>query len=152
MYAFFFDSSGIVKRYVNEVGTPWVLGVTDPAAGNHIYVARITGVEVVSGITRRQRAGSLTATQASSMIAQFRHEFATNHRVIEVTPALITAAMSLAETHALRAYDAVQLAAAIEVNTQSIAAGTTMTLISADTPLNAAALAEGLTVDDPNAH
>jgi hypothetical protein len=62
---FFCDSSAIVKRYVNEIGTPWVLSLLAPAAGNRIYVARITSVEVVSAVTRRQRGGSLTRNHVS---------------------------------------------------------------------------------------
>jgi hypothetical protein len=57
---YFFDSSAIVKRYINERGTAWVLQLVDPVAGNHIHVARITGVEVVSAIARHGRSGSLT--------------------------------------------------------------------------------------------
>jgi uncharacterized protein len=57
------------------------------------------------------------------------------------------------QTHNLRAYDAVQLAAVLEVNDDRVAVGlSSVTLISADTALNAAAAAEGLAVDDPNAH
>jgi hypothetical protein len=53
----------------------------------------------------------------------------------------------------LRAYDAVQLAAALELRQQHKDAGLApVTLISAEQPLNAAAIAEGLTVDDPNNH
>ena len=49
--------------------------------------------------------------------------------------------------------DAVQLAAALEINTQRIQAGLPpVTLLSADAELNAAALAEGLAVDNPNDH
>ena len=52
-----------------------------------------------------------------------------------------------------RAYDAVQLAAAVELNTQRVAAGTgVLTLVSADQELNAAATADGLLVEDPNMH
>ena len=61
--------------------------------------------------------------------------------------------MTLAETHAIRGYDAVQLAAALEVHAFCLALGMPApTLISADVDLNAAATAEGLAVDDPNAH
>ena len=61
--------------------------------------------------------------------------------------------MLLAETHALRGYDAVQLAAALEVYRERRRAGLpTPTFISADIGLNTAATAEGLTVDDPNTH
>jgi hypothetical protein len=52
----------------------------------------------------------------------------------------------------LRGYDAVQWAAAIEANARCTALGTTLTFVSADVTLNAAALAEGLAVEDPNAH
>ena len=71
--------------------------------------------------------------------------------VMEIAIPMLQQASQLADRHVLRAYDAVQLAAAVELNAQWIAAGTvTVTLVSADQELNAAALAEGLTVDDPN--
>jgi predicted nucleic acid-binding protein len=52
---YYFDSSGLVKRYVSEVGSNWVISLTDPAAGNRIYVANITGVEVPAAINKRVR-------------------------------------------------------------------------------------------------
>ena len=51
------------------------------------------------------------------------------------------------------AYDAVQLAAALEINQKEQDAGfAPVTLISADQALNDAATAEGLTVDDSHSH
>ncbi|MHB1562465.1 MAG: hypothetical protein ACYC61_33910 [Isosphaeraceae bacterium] len=61
----------------------------------------------------------------------------------------------LLDSHTLiwAADDPAQLAAAIELNARRLAAGTgTITLVSADRELDAAALAEGLTVDDPANH
>ena len=53
----------------------------------------------------------------------------------------------------LRAYDAVQLAAALEVNRlQELAGLGPVMLISSDQALNDAATAEGFTVDDPRQH
>ena len=63
MPVYFFDSSAMVKRYINEVGTGWVTSLTDRTAGNRIQVARITAVEVVSAITRRAREGYLPTMQ-----------------------------------------------------------------------------------------
>jgi hypothetical protein len=64
--------------------------------------------------------------------------------ITEMTPRLIADAMSSARRHGLRAYDAVQLAAALEVNRFHQTAGVgPVTLISADRELNAAATAEG---------
>jgi hypothetical protein len=48
MGAYFLDSSALVKRYAAETGTAWMTSLIDPAAGNVIYVARITGVETVA--------------------------------------------------------------------------------------------------------
>ena len=45
MAVYFFDSSALVKRYVQETGTAWVVGVLDPTAGNDLYMARIAGAE-----------------------------------------------------------------------------------------------------------
>jgi hypothetical protein len=148
----FFDSSGLVKRYVNEIGTAWVNSIVDPALGNQFHLASITGVEVVSAITRQGRSGNLSAAATAAALTQFRREFATMFRIVDLSPALIAHAMTLAETHALRGYDAVQLAAALQVNAQSLALGLPFFLISADADLNAAALAEGLPVDDPSLH
>ena len=53
MAVYFFDSSAIVKRYLIEAGTKWVISIADLAAGNEIYLARITFVEVISAITRK---------------------------------------------------------------------------------------------------
>lgn len=153
MAYYFFDSSGIVKRYTSEIGTGWVISISDPIAGNFIYLASITGVEVVSAITRQVLASRITRTDAANEIAKFRHDFINQYRVVEISTALINRAMSLAEAHALRGYDAVQLAALLIVNDENIAFGlSTLTLISADAALNSAATAEGLTVEDPNNH
>ena len=152
MAGFLFDTSAIVKRYVQEVGTAWVTGLVDPAAGHGVYLARITAVEVVSAITRRQRGGSFSAATAAGILAAFHRDLAISYRCLDITPALIAHAMALAETHALRGYDAVQLAAAFVARSDCTAQGLSFTLVSADAELNAAATAEGLVVDDPNRH
>ena len=153
MAAYFFDSSALAKRYVAETGTTWVQSLADPAMGNSLFVARITLVELVSAITRRQRNGDLTAAAATAALDDVKADFVSDYQVIEVTAALITAASALAEKHSLRGYDAVQLAAALEVNAAYVAAGQpSITLISADLDLNTAGVGEGLTVDDLNTH
>ena len=61
--------------------------------------------------------------------------------------------MRLANAHSLRAYDAAQLEAVLEIHQQHQDAGfVPVTLISADLALNDAATAEGLIVDDPRSY
>jgi uncharacterized protein len=149
----YFDSSAIVKRYARETGTAWVISLLDPAAGNTIYLARITAVEVISAFARRQRGNMLSGPDAAKAIADFRTDLANQYRLIELTSALVSRAMTLAEMHALRAYDAIQLAAALEVNDRITSLNLPqLTLVSADLALNEAAQIEGLAVDDPNLH
>ena len=68
MAAYVFDSSAVVKRYMRETGTAWVLSLTEPGAGHAIYVAGITGVEVVSALTRQTRSGALSPTAAATAL------------------------------------------------------------------------------------
>lgn len=153
MAVLFCDSSALVKRYAAETGTAWIIGITSPSAGNDTYIALITGVEVTSSIARRKRAGSLSVTDAATATAAFRRDFAVLFRPIEITLALVLRAMTLAETYGLRGYDSMQLAAALEVNADTLSLGLPpITLISSDAELNAAAAVEGLAVEDPNAH
>jgi predicted nucleic acid-binding protein len=151
--AYFFDSSAIVKRYVQETGTAWVRRVVRGGKPDLILLASITEVEVTSAVARRRKGGSLAAARVRSILSRFRSHLAGRYVAVEITPALLAAAVRLANAHALRAYDAVQLAAALEVNGrfQSGGAGGAI-LVSADQDLNAAATAEGLAVDDPNTH
>ena len=78
MAAYFFGSSALVKRYSQESGTDWVLQVLDPAAGNDLYMARITGAEVVAAIARRGRSRDLSDDQTTTAIHQFHSEFASS--------------------------------------------------------------------------
>jgi len=151
--AYFVDSSALVKRYVQETGTSWVRGITRRSPSTVIYIARITAVEVACAIARRRKGKTLTSPRASSILHRFRQHLAGRYTVAEVTAALLDDAMRLGIKHALRAYDAVQLAVALEVNRFHQAGGSDpVTLISADRDLNDAATAEGLIVDDPISH
>lgn len=123
MAAYLFDSSAVVKRYLIETGTPWVSSIADLATGNKVYLARITFVEVISAITRKARGSGLSAAGAMKAIADFRNDYSNEYSSIEMTPTLIESAAVLVESHALRAYDAVQLAAALEINAHMKSAG-----------------------------
>jgi len=150
---YFLDSSALVKRYAQETGSAWIEILTDPQAGHHFYLARITAVEVVAAVARRQRGGAFSAADAAAALADFADDLAHQYRQVDITSRLITQAIELAKTYALRGYDAMQLAAVLTVHVAREAQGLSrLTLVSADHELNAAAVAEGLLVDDPNLH
>ena len=149
----FFDSSALVKRYIAETGSAWIQALTASASGNQLYVARITGAEMIAAITRRWRSGATSPSDAAAALAAFRADFNVAYFSMDVSARLVAHAMDLAEAHGLRGYDAVQLAAALELRDRCRAAGVPdPLLVGADGGLNAAAVAEGLSVDDPNGH
>ena len=153
MAAFFFDTSALVKRHVTEAGSARVRSLLGANSGHRVYIARVTAVEVVSAIARRERNGDLSASQAGAILGHFRRHLTQRYRVIELTPALFANAMVTARKHRLRAYDAVQLAVILEIRRLHRAAGfEPVTLVSADRELNTAAMAEGVDVNEPNLH
>jgi predicted nucleic acid-binding protein len=153
MADYFFDTSALVKRHVTEAGSAWVRSLTQAKTAHTLYLARITAVEMVAAITRRQRGGSLSSAQAGAILGYFRRQLTGRYFILEINPALLAAAMIPSRNHGLRAYDAVQLAAALEIDRSNQKAGFgAVTLVSADRELNAAAIAEGMAVEDPNSH
>ncbi|HKV37877.1 MAG TPA: type II toxin-antitoxin system VapC family toxin [Blastocatellia bacterium] len=158
MSVFFFDSSALVKRYANETGSAWVRTVTDPRQPNKIYIAAITGVEVISAIMKKVRTAEVQPADAQRAVGDFRNDFDNQYELFRVSDALIKSAMDLPERHKLRAYDAVQLAAALTLDALSLKQGIPATgvpalvFVSSDSDLLNAARAEALTVDDPALH
>jgi predicted nucleic acid-binding protein len=115
MAGYFVDSSALVKRYVQEPGTDWVRRLTRRNAHVPIYLARITTVEITAAVARRRKSKTLTSAKASSILHRFRKHLAGRYTVVEITPVRFDEAMRMADAHALRAYNAVQLVAARDI-------------------------------------
>ena len=153
MTVYYFDTSALVKRYAQEVGTAWVMSLADPTAGHDVYVVRITGPEMIAALFRKVRTREVTRVDAVRAAENFEADFQTQYQIMEVTADLADRAMTLAEQHDLRGCDAVQLAAALELHAvRNLMRLPSLTFVSADGDLNTAAQAEGLIADDPNAH
>ena len=153
MPAFFVDSSALVKRFAKEPGSSFVLSLLKPSANNRLYVARITEVEVCAAIARRQKSHTITAGQAAKGLRRLRQDFPKRFTQIAINEAVIREASRLAEQYALRGYDAVQLAAALEANKERVSNGlSALVVVSADTELNDSATYEGLRIENPNSY
>ena len=150
---FFFDSSGIVKRYANEMGTDWVRSITSPNANNIIVISEITAVEVIAALSRKLRLGEIGQSEYEMVIADFERDCLTQYIRVKVNDEVINSAKGLVTRRVLRAYDAVQLASALILNEDREKAGLhPLIFISADSSLNTAAELEGLKVDNPKFH
>jgi predicted nucleic acid-binding protein len=153
MSHYFFDTSALIKRYVVEQGTSWVRSIVAPKADNTILVAQITRVEIVSGTSRRKRSGQISERTARAVRLMIDRHSSREYKTVGLTEQIIQRAEDLLETHALRAYDAMQLAVALHSNDALVAAGLPpLVFVSADKRLLDAAASEGLSIEDPNTH
>ncbi len=151
--AYFLDSSALVKRYVPETGSAWVQALADVATGNLLIIARITWVEVLSALARRQRDGSLSAPDVDLIIQRFRFDLNNQYQVVELDRALAESAGQLINQYPLRAYDAIQLASVLRIQpTFATATSTSLVFLTADDRLLTIAQAAGLVTDNPNNH
>jgi len=150
---YYFDTSALVKRYAQELGTAWVMSITNPTAGHDIYVSRITGPEMIAALFRKVRTGEIAQVDALRAAENFKVDFRSQYQVVELTAEIADRAMALAERHGLRGYDAVQLAAALELHTvRKRMKLPPLIFVSADDDLNRAGQVEGLMIENPNAY
>ncbi len=109
----FVDSSALVKRYADESGADVVRALENGV------VCAIARVEVPAAIWRKHRLGELDAEPAALLVEQFEWEWygddATGplFAVVALDEAVLDEAVRACARHGLRAYDAVQLGAAI---------------------------------------
>jgi len=153
MVTYYLDTSALLKRYVDEVGSAWLRRALASAHEIVIVTTELLIVEVISALNRRVREGTVTAHNYVRLSARFRDDCRDAYHLIAPVGAIIDVACSLLERHPLRAYDAVHLATALSINQRLTEAGEVgLAFLSADARLNDAAAAEGLAVDNPNDH
>ncbi len=154
MSDYFFDSSALAKRYLPEPGTAWVRELVAPITSHSIWIAELTEVEVAAALAARHRAPHGIDRQVrDAAVALLALHCADEYRLIALDRSIVDAAIGLAQRQRLRAYDAVQLATTLAAEAALRLAGLPgLTFVAADADLIAAARAEGLVTDDPNAH
>jgi predicted nucleic acid-binding protein len=104
------DSSALVKRYIHEPHSEEVAHLMDETLA--IGTSAISRVEVGAALARAARGNRLDAEGARGAQEQFAEDWP-DLGMVPVTDTLLTRAERLAWKHGLRAYDAVQLAAAL---------------------------------------
>jgi predicted nucleic acid-binding protein len=97
--------------------------------------------EARATFARLQRAKRIGDSDLRRVAAELDRDWAA-YQVIDITESLVRHAGTLAESHALRAYDAVQLASALGLRD----AGSDVEFMSFDVPLGRAAGRERLTI------
>jgi uncharacterized protein len=132
------DTSTLLKLIIDEDGSDRAVLIWTSA--DAVASVSLISVEARAAIAAAARGRRLTATQASDAVRELDALLRVLH-LIPVTDELVSAAAELAAAEALRGYDAVHLAAALDISATVFS--------SADTTLCAAAERRGLHVANP---
>ena len=137
----YLDTSALLKRYVAEPESADVITKMDQAIA--ITTVLITRTEVAAALGRAWREARVDAEGARRAEQEFLEDWA-DFGKIPVTEALAAHAGRLAWDHKLRAYDAVQLAAALRCQTVFSTLGEETVVACFDGKLGEAARNAGL--------
>ena len=138
----YLDTSALVKCYIAEDGSDDVIALIADAAA--VATSLVTRTEVAAALAKAVRDDRVDEDEAQRAHRKFLREWPDFGRV-PVTDALVERADALAWEHGLRAYDAVQLAAALACEDMVGALGVDVLLATFDRQLRNAAARVGLT-------
>lgn len=148
MKIWFADTSALIKRYVREHGSDWL---QNELVTHSIVISQLTPIELTAALGRRFRQGIISRFafyQARRMF--LLHLQADQYTLVDLEQPIVDEAMRLTFRQGHRAYDAVQLATAIE--TCKTMDRNRFVFLTADAALEAVGRAEGLTTDNPLNH
>src|ERR1043165_1335463 len=105
----YLDTSALVKLYLDEVGRSAIMSAV--AAEGIVATQEIAYIETHAAFSRAEREGRLTHADLERVRGEFERDWP-SYLVIRVSQPLLEQAVKLVDSFALRAYDAVHLAAA----------------------------------------
>ncbi len=135
----YFDSSVLVKRYVDEPGSAHARRLMRQY---RLLSSVIAPVEVASAVGRRYRAGELSQTQFDAITGRLRSERA-NWELVELGSRVLEGAERLVEDKPVRTLDALHIASALIIQKEY---GTMLPFATADERQREAAGGAGLRV------
>lgn len=148
MALYYLETSALVKLYVREPGTDRVLALATRSSDNRLAILSLSQVEFRSAIRRRERSGEIPAFIATELLDAFSRHLASRFVTQTITDFLLDIACVLVDRHALRAFDAMQLAGYVVLR-NSVGADTPV-FVCSDQELLTAAKREGAPTVDPH--
>jgi len=144
---YYLETSALVKLYVRESGTERVLALANRTSENRLAILGLTQVEFRSAVRRRERNGEIPPLVATQLLEAFKRHLETRFVSQMISDFVLDVASALVDHHALRAYDAVQLAGYVALRGST---GTDVPVfVCSDHALLEAARLEGIPILDP---
>lgn len=163
--AYFLDTSALSPRYLpGAQGSAWAAHLCDPSRRNIVAIAEVTEVEISAALNQLARGRVIRNKRRDRSVTLFwSHVESDQYSIVSVTTSIVRQAAALCGLHALKGYDAIQLACAHDFRAELRAAAAAAAaqgrppfgapiFLTEDNRLRDAALAEGFAVDTPLAH
>ncbi len=131
----YFDTSAVIPLLIDEAGSEAAGDAWDRAL--RLVSVRLVRVEARAGLAQAARSNRLSASQLRTSVRDLE-DLLTQMDFVDVDDELVRPAADLAESLALRAYDAIHLAAAVAVASEELV------VVAGDRALLSAAKAAGL--------
>lgn len=147
MAFYYLETSALVKLYVRESGTERVLALANRTTENRLAILALTQVELRSAVRRRERNGEIPPLVATQLLEAFKRHLEQRFVSQMINDFVLDVASALVDRHALRAYDAVQLAGYVAL--RSSTGSDEPVFVCSDHALLVAARQEGIPVLDP---
>jgi predicted nucleic acid-binding protein len=116
---YYLETSALVQLYIRESGIERLLRLVAQTSHHRFVVLSLAIVEFHFAIQRRHRDGDLDASAVKNLLARFDQHLESRFIKQGVNDSLIDLAIGLLDRHALRAYDAVQLAGCLALKSNS---------------------------------
>lgn len=149
MTLFYFDTSGILKRYKSEKGSEVVDELFEQRKPGETFASSLlTALEVISVVSRMLRGRTLSRREYDSLTSRFLADFTSQFQIGAVDNSLIVESMRIVMDRQLKTADAIHLAAIQRMRT--VAAGSQqVVVVTSDREMIATSEAEGIEVLNP---
>ncbi len=111
----FFDSSAFAKRYVEEPGSQVVVSLCQ--AATELALSVLCVPEIISALNRRVREGVLTGREYAEA-KRYLSQDIRDAVIVNLVPQVVSTCTKILETSPVRAADALQIACALEWETE----------------------------------
>lgn len=158
MACYFFDTSAIVKYYVKEPGSEWIMEIVDRndlrtgERVNTVFIAEVSIAETAAAFAILHRTDRISRRTRDNIFDNFLSEAESILKLVPVVSDDFHTAARLTQRYPLKAYDAVQLALALRHHQALARRKLELTFVSGDRQQLEAAEAEGLATGNPFDH
>ena len=146
MASYYFDTSALVKLYIEERGTDVVIRLAGDLDNDRLAILDLTLLECRSAVRRREREQDISRDDAGRIIGRVEDHASGLYLVQPTTAEVFEEARRLLDARPLRTLDALQLAGCLSIR-HSIPPP--LTFVCADTRLCEVANLEGLATINP---